>query len=328
MTTNVSVIVATHNRAALLDECLDHLGRQRFLPGDEIIVVDNGSTDGTAAVVGSHQRRCAAPLHMLHEPIAGKSHAIARGAAAANGQILALTDDDVNVADDWLDVLRGVLADPAVGIAGGPVKPRWEPTVPRWIRSAADRHPRLAAPIALLDYGEQRVQLGQRTLLGANIAVNRDVFFKVGGFPAHLGKIRGTLLSGEDHELCRRVQIAGFDALYCPDATVHHWVPASRTRVGYILRWFYWSGITHAIMDDETAPTTGRAINGFPFYLISRSVSAAARIPIAVLCADFALALVRGADVAFGAGFAAQRWGLTPVRRRAESIDAKGGAPA
>src|SRR5262245_22603444 len=141
--TDVSIIVATYNRAALLDECLHHLSEQRFLPGDEIIVVDNGSTDSTAAVVGSHQRRCAAPLHLLHEPIAGKSHAIARGAAAATGQILAMTDDDVNVAGDWLDVLRRVLADPAVGIAGGPVKPRWEPTVPRWIRLVADRYPRL-----------------------------------------------------------------------------------------------------------------------------------------------------------------------------------------
>src|SRR5262245_44159800 len=216
MPTNVSVIIATRNRAALLDECLHRLSAQRFLPGDEIIVVDNGSTDDTAAVVGSHQRRCGAPLHLLHEPIAGKSHAIARGAAVATGQILALTDDDVNVAEDWLEVLRTVMADPTVGMAGGPVRPRWEPTVPQWIRSVAGRHPRLAAPIALLDYGDERAQLGPRTLLGANIAVKRDVFFKVGGFPAHLGKMHGTLLSGEDHELCRRVQLAGFDAIYCP----------------------------------------------------------------------------------------------------------------
>ena len=328
MATNVSIIVATHNRAALLDECLDHLSRQRLLPDDEIIVVDNGSTDDTAAVVGSHQRGCGLPIHLLHEPIAGKSHAIARGAAAAKGQILALTDDDVNVGDDWLDVLRRVLADPAVGIAGGPVKPRWEPTVPRWIRSVADRYPRLASPIALLDYGDERARLGSRTLLGANLAVKRDVFFRVGGFPAHLGKLRGTLLSGEDHELCRLVQVAGFDAFYCPDAAVHHWVPASRTRVRYILRWFYWSGITHAIMDAQKPPATGRAVNGFPFYLISRTASAAIRIPIALLCADLASALVRAADVAFGVGFAAQRWGLTHVRGRSESVDVRGGAPA
>jgi len=320
----VSIIVATYNRSVLLDECLEHLGRQRFLPGDEIIVVDNGSTDDTAEVVGSHQRRLPVPVRLLHESIAGKSRAIARGAAASNGQILAMTDDDVNVADDWLGVLRAALADPAVGLVGGPVKPRWEQTVPRWIRSVADRYPRLAAPIALLDYGDQPTQLGPRTLLGANLAVRRDVFIRVGGFPAHLGKTRGTLLSGEDHELCRRVQAAGLEAIYRPDAIVRHWVPAARAHVRYILRWFYWSGITHARMDEE--PESGRAIRGFPFYLVSRTASAMAGIPAAMLCADRASALVRAADVAFGVGFAAQRWGLT-ARAGDESVDATG-APA
>jgi GT2 family glycosyltransferase len=322
----VSIIIATYNRSGLLDECLDHLGRQRFLPGDEVIVVDNGSTDGTAAVVAAHQKRWTAPLRLFHESVPGKSRAIARAAAVANGQIFALTDDDVNVADDWLDVLRGALADPAVGLAGGPVKPRWEHTVPRWIRSVADRYPRMAAPIALLDYGNERTPLGPRTLLGANLAVKRDVFVKVGGFPAHLGKTRGTLLSGEDHELCRRVQAAGFEAIYCPGAAVYHWVPASRARVGYILRWFYWSGITHAIMDGESGRTPGRTIHGFPFYLIPRTVSAAAGFPIDMLRGDSGSALVRAADVAFSIGFAAQRWGLT-VRGGREAIDVTG-APA
>jgi GT2 family glycosyltransferase len=287
--------------------------------------MDNGSTDDTAAVIRSHQGRWAAPLHLLYESAAGKSRAIARAAAAATGHILALTDDDVNVADDWLDALRAALADPAVALAGGPVMPRWQSTVPRWIRSVPDRCPRLAAPIALLDYGDRPVALGPRTLLGANLAVRRDAFIRVGGFPAHLGKTRGTLLSGEDHELCRRVQAAGLRAMYCPDASVHHWVPANRARVGYILRWFYWSGITHAIMDGEPA-AAGRAIHGLPLYLISRAAAAAAAIPVALVCANLPTALDRAADIAFSAGYAAKRWGLT-THAGAESIDVTG-APA
>ncbi len=74
----VTVLIATFNRAGLLDDCLTHLGRQRFATGDELIVVDNASTDDTAAVVARHQPGFPAPLHLLHEPIPGKSHAIAR----------------------------------------------------------------------------------------------------------------------------------------------------------------------------------------------------------------------------------------------------------
>jgi GT2 family glycosyltransferase len=308
----ITVIIATYHRAALLDECLDHLRRQRFAPGDEVIVVDNGSTDDTTAVVARHQARVAVPLHLLHEHRPGKSHAIARALATATGDILAFTDDDVNVDDDWLEALRDAMADPAVALVGGPVRPRWQSTVPRWIRRARDRHPRLGAPLALLDYGDRPTALGERTALGANLAVRREVFAKVGGFPAHLGKRRGTLLSGEDHELCRRVHDAGFMAMYVPQAAVQHWVPADRARVSYFLRWFYWSGITHAIMDAEGSATKGRALLGLPLYLVARAAAASAAVPAALLMWRWTSALNRAIDVAFTVGYAAQRWGLTP----------------
>jgi GT2 family glycosyltransferase len=264
--------------------------------------VDNGSTDDTDAVVARHQRRCPVPLHRLHESMPGKSHAISRAVGVATGDVLVFTDDDVNVGEGWLDALREALNDPAVALAGGPVKPRWESTVPEWIRRGRESHPRLGAPMALLDYGEHSVDLGPRTLLGANLAVRKDVFERAGGFPVSLGKLRGTLLSGEDHELCRRVQDAGYVARYVPDAAVEHWVPANRARVSYFLRWFYWSGITHAIMDG--------APGGLPLYLIARAAKASARTLGALARGHRAAALDAAVDVAFAFGYAAKRWGL------------------
>jgi GT2 family glycosyltransferase len=315
----VSVIIATFNRAALLDDCLDHLRRQRFAPGDEIIVVDNGSTDHTAAVVAHHQIGEGVPLRHLHESTAGKSRAIARALAVATGDILAFTDDDVNVGEDWLDAVRSAMADRDVALAGGPVRPRWQSTVPQWIRHARDRHARLGAPIALLDYGDRPVELGPRTVLGANLAVRREVFTSVGGFPVSLGKLRGTLLSGEDHELCRRVQDAGFRAMYIPSAAVYHWVPAERARVSYFLRWFYWSGVTHAIMDGEESPQAGRTSRGVPLYLVARAATASARLAGALVTFDGTAALNHAVDIAFAIGYAADRWGLTPRIEQAPS---------
>ena len=303
----VSVIIATYNRAAMLDECLTHLQSQRFIAGDEVIVVDNGSTDATAEVVARHQRWWTTPLRLLREPRPGKSHAVALALGAAAGDLLAFTDDDVNVGPAWLEAIRAALLDPDIAIAGGPVAARWDSAVPQWFRAAVAGEARLGAPIALLDYGAQRADLGERTLLGANLAVRRDVFTAAGGFPTHLGKLRGTLLSGEDHELCRRVQAEGHRAVYVPDAVVHHWVPAQRARVGYYLNWFFWSGITHAIMDGP-APA-GRAVAGLPFYLLRRAASGSAGVVAALLSARPTLALTRAIDVAFAAGYAAQRWG-------------------
>ena len=319
---SVSVIIATYNRAALLDECLAHLQAQRFAPGDEVIVVDNGSTDATAAVVARHQTTWTTPLRLLHETRPGKSHAIALALAAAAGDLLVFTDDDVNVGATWLAAVRAAMSeDPSIAVAGGPVAARWEPAVPRLFRRAIAQHARLGAPIALLDYGDQRVELGERTLLGANLAVRRHVFAAVGGFPTHLGKLRGTLLSGEDHELCRQIQASGHRAVYLPDAVVYHWVPAQRARVGYFLNWFFWSGITHAIMDESRAPER-RTVAGVPLYLVRRAAVAAACVVAALLTGRGTLALTRAIDVAFAAGYAAQRCGL--VRPTAAAPEPQG----
>jgi cellulose synthase/poly-beta-1,6-N-acetylglucosamine synthase-like glycosyltransferase len=167
----------------------------------------------------------------------------------------------------------------------------------------------LGAPLALVDYGADADDLGERTVLGANMAVRRDVIARLGGFAPHLGKLRGTLLSGEDHELCRRVQAAGYRARYCPPALVHHWVPADRARVGYFLNWFYWSGITHATLED-VMPGAGRSrAAALPPYLLKRSAFAALRVLGGLAAGRRTAALDAAVDIAFAAGYAAQRLG-------------------
>jgi GT2 family glycosyltransferase len=156
-------------------------------------------------------------------------------------------------------------------------------------------------------------------VLGANLAVRKEELDEVGGFALHLGKLRGTLLSGEDHELCLRVQRAGFRAVYVPAAVVRHWVPAERARVGYFLKWFYWSGITNAILDRATE-RRGRSLGGLPLYLVKRGALAAVQAVGALAIGQQATALDRAVDCAFVAGYAAECWGLVspPLARVAE----------
>jgi GT2 family glycosyltransferase len=308
---SLSIIIATYTRAALLDECLRHLADQQFAAGDEVIVVDNGSTDDTGGVATSHRSRFPVPLRLLYEPTPGKSHALARALSAASSDVLAFLDDDVNVDRQWLDVVRDTMSDPGIALIGGRVVPRWEFGVPAWVRVAPEHHARLGAPLGLLDYPEDVVQLGARTVLGANMAVRREVFDRVGGFATHLGKLRGTLLSGEDHELCRRVQQAGFRAVYVPRAVVHHWVPAERARVGYFVNWFYWSGITNAILDADMPPARRtRTFRGLPLYIVKQAALSTMASCTAFLRGRRDTALHHATDVAFAAGYAAQRWGL------------------
>lgn len=303
----ISVIIATFNRSALLAECLAHLARQRFEPGDEIVVVDNGSTDGTARVLSAAAVSMPVPLRCLFESAPGKSRAIARALSVAAGDLLVFTDDDVNVEDGWLPAVRRTMGDPAVALMGGPVVARWEREPPKWLRSASNGSGRLASPLALLNYGTSPIELGDRTVLGANMAVRRDAFTRAGGFPSHLGKLRGTLLSGEDHELCRRVQRAGLRAVYDPAAAVRHWVPADRMRLGYYVSWFYWSGVTHSMLD--RGEPAGRTAAGVPLYLVRRAAAGVVRGLAAVALGRMREGVECAIDVAFAVGYARHRLG-------------------
>jgi GT2 family glycosyltransferase len=308
---HISIIIPTYTRARLLSECLQQLSGQSFEAADEVIVVDNGSADDTGEIVKSYEARFPVPLRLLCEPVPGKSHALACGVAVAKGDVLAFLDDDVVVDRHWLEIVRDTMRKPDVALMGGRVMPLWEDTVPEWMRVAPAHHARLGAPLGLLDYPDDVHRLGPRTVLGGNMAIRREVIARVGGFASHLGKLRGTLLSGEDHELCMRVQRAGFLAVYVPHAVVHHWVPAERTRVSYFVNWFYWSGITNAMLDADPANHVGgRSLFGLPLFLAKRAVVAMFAAARAFLGGRRETALHHATDVAFAAGYAAQRWGL------------------
>jgi hypothetical protein len=170
---------------------------------------------------------------------------------------------------------------------------------------------RLAAPIALLNYGAAPLDLGPRTVLGANLAVRRGVLQQIGGFATDLGKLRGTLLSGEDHDLCRRVQAAGFRAVYAPSMRVEHWVPAERLRVAYFMRWFFWSGITNAALDqtDRQSP----AASGMLLHMLRRAASATAGATAAALRGDLPAAMNHVVDLPFAIGYIARSLGVMPI---------------
>jgi GT2 family glycosyltransferase len=321
--TRISVIIATYNRARLLDGCLRHLEHQAFLPGDEVIVANNGSTDATARVAEEAAARWPGWIRLVTERRPGKSAAVTTAVASACGDVLAFTDDDVHVADDWIANIRRAMARPDVALVGGPVLPMYVRRVPDWLDLEGEAgFNRMAAPLGLLHYGPSGAELGPRVALGANMAVRRDAFLAAGGYPSHLGKLRGTLLSGEDHELCERIQAAGYSAVYDPLIRVRHLVPADRLRPAYFIRWFFWSGITHAAMDRDRSPEpAGWRVLGAPGHVVRELAGATAQTLGAGLRAAWSTAAQHATRAAFAAGYLWATWrrlSEVPSRRTAE----------
>ena len=113
-----SIIVPVYNGAATIGACVAsflamHVERSRF----EIIVVDNGSTDATRDVL----QKFGDEVRVLFEPTRGASAARNRGIREALGSVVAFTDADCTVDEDWLATLLESFGDPAIGVVGGMV---------------------------------------------------------------------------------------------------------------------------------------------------------------------------------------------------------------
>src|SRR2546430_2607456 len=99
----ISVIIPAYNAEATLPFCLTALMQQTHLP-DEIIIIDNRSTDRTMAIAENFAQKCAL-IHLCREERQGDAPACNRGAAESTGDILAFTDADCVPDREWLEHL-------------------------------------------------------------------------------------------------------------------------------------------------------------------------------------------------------------------------------
>jgi glucosyl-dolichyl phosphate glucuronosyltransferase len=250
---DVTVLICTFNRAALLRETLASLAAM-VVPFDwdwDVLVVDNHSTDDTRRVVGELAPAFPVPLRYAHESRPGKSSAFNRGLASGTGRVVASVDDDVLVCAEWLSAACSPLlgAGTTFDYTGGPVAPLWEAPPPPWF---PDRPSDLWGTVAIVDYGPDAFvfEERQRVPLGANVAFRRDFFARVGGFLPSLGRSQGRILLGQElPELLRRARSAGARGLYVPAMRVHHHVPASRLTRAYFRRWWFGKGVCRARVD-------------------------------------------------------------------------------
>jgi cellulose synthase/poly-beta-1,6-N-acetylglucosamine synthase-like glycosyltransferase len=214
----VSVVVPVRNGQRTIGACLDALLALDYRGSSEVIVVDNGSTDATAALADSRD------VLLLCEPRRGRAIARNAGIASALSEIVAFVDADCVAEPGWLTALVTPFSDPAVGGVGGE------------IHSISP----VTAVQAYLDQKESCwqqycVQGGRRKrhgfLITANAAYRRSVLDRVDGFDPHF-------VTAEDVDLGWRVRDAGYSLAYAPEAIVRHRLRESaralfRQRYGY-----------------------------------------------------------------------------------------------
>ena len=195
----ISVVVCTHNGDGTLRECLGGLRRLRY-PDYEVIVVSDGSTAETAALVREHGFR------LIERDHVGLAAARNAGLDAATGEIVAYIDDDAWPDPDWLTYLADSFSSGRWAGVGGPNTP---PRNGNLIANAVARAPGGPVHVLVSDCEAEHIP-------GCNMAFRRSELEGVGGFDPRFRA------AGDDVDLCWRLHERGASLGFNPAAMVWH----------------------------------------------------------------------------------------------------------
>ncbi len=161
---NISIVVPAYNEETHLRLCLESIAKQTVKPF-EVIVVDNNSTDATAAIAQSFPF-----VTLLTEKRQGPQPARDRGYNAARGDVIGRLDGDSVIAPDWVETIQKVFADPSVDAATGRVQ----------YREVCIRRTFNACDFFFRNFLAKRAEpLGQQSMQGVNMATRRTAWLAV-----------------------------------------------------------------------------------------------------------------------------------------------------
>jgi glycosyltransferase involved in cell wall biosynthesis len=200
--TNVtcSIVIPAHNAAATLGAQLDAVLGQAP-PDAEVIVVDNNSSDGTAALVARFHERDPRIRLVAATGGSGPSYARNAGARAAASETLLFCDADDVVADGWCTALATSLRDHE--FVGGPIEV--DQLNPRWLADGRGRW----------GVGQPGVFGGIKFAHGCNLGIRRSAYLKAGGLDEEMH-------AGEEIDLALRLRADAVPYTFVPDAVVHY----------------------------------------------------------------------------------------------------------
>lgn len=206
-----SIIVCTRNGRERIGACLEAIHKSYKSHGSyDTVVVDDGSTDGTADFVERNHPWA----KLVRLPPGGLSTARNAGAAAASGEILAFTDDDCEPDIEWISRLGPLYRQGIFAAAGGPNLP---PAPRTWEEAVVCAAPGAPSHVMLDDMEAEH-------LPGCNLTVTKAAFEQIGGFDPQFHT------AGDDVDFCWRLRDAGFRLGFVPGAFVWHWRrPSIRT---------------------------------------------------------------------------------------------------
>jgi glycosyltransferase involved in cell wall biosynthesis len=235
----ISVIICCFNSRNRLFHTLDALSKQLFsaMPNWEILLIDNGSTDGTAdyatEIWAAMNQPC--KLSIFTEEQQGLMFARKKGIAMSAYSYILFCDDDNWLANDYVDGMFKILSEQSsVAACGGQGIPVFETAKPNWF----DTYQEAFATGHQTSHPPTQPIL---SLYGAGLAINKYLLdeLNASGFqPYFTGRSGAGLSSAEDTELTYAFVIMGYQLAYAAHLTFCHYLPKERLQISYLRKLF------------------------------------------------------------------------------------------
>jgi len=236
MNVSISVVLPVYNSASTLERCLQALSLQSF-NNFELIVVDNGSTDSSLAIIESWLEKFPAGMRLIQESRQGAAAARNSGVRASRGHWLAFTDSDCEPDQDWLSTGWKLIAKNSPEAMAGSA----------WGTMQGGLSAKLLG-LTTLSIGLQEHwrdsngETGANGFATANFWIEKVLFDQLHGFDEEL------TVSGEDYDLCARIYALHKRILYSPSLKVlHHHAPGVSDLLSKAVRY----GRAHGMLFDR-----------------------------------------------------------------------------
>lgn len=301
---DISVILSTYNRCELLPEALQSLSDQQANGVEyEIIVVDNNSTDRTKEVVEQFKARNSR-IRYVFEGRQGLSYGRNAGIQVAHADAIAFTDDDVQVATDWILSIQQALSQyPDAEFLGGRVLPLFEDPLPVWAHTKMP-------PLALQDLGNEPLVLSnsdRRCLIGACLIARRRALARAGLFSTETQRVKDGVGSTEDADWESLVWNYGGHGVYVPGIVVQSPVSSDRLTKSYHRKWHLGHGRFIAKTRRFEA-ARAREFFEVPMWMYRQAVESCAQFATTALKRRKKEAFEHETVLLFSLGFIAERW--------------------
>lgn len=274
----ITAAICTLNGARRILAVLEAVAAQRDIGPDEweLLVIDNGSTDGTARVVSLFvsQHRLV-NLRYLVENLPGQAAARRRAINEAQGEWICFVDDDNLLDPQYLsEALSFAARLPNLGAFGGRSAARTQVSPPSWFDP-------LKEGLAVWDGGEEDFRLGPgQRCFTAGLVVRTIAVRGIAGEPwVMTGRTADTPIGGEDLELCLKLEQQGWKRWYDHRLLFDHVLPEERLTLRYFRQLYATFGATHLLLYPVYFPLAGSRHLRF----LSIAASALAHYPYCLL---------------------------------------------